>query len=101
AVAGRGCLVLDCGQVGGWLAGKHLEFEPRLSAARWLADKFDIGSMIDLSDGLASDLRHLLRASKAGGELLSSAIPISRAARLAAKSESALKPPLLAALSDG
>jgi len=57
--------------------------------------------MIDLSDGLASDVRHLLRAGQVGAELLSEVIPISRAAKLQSKNESAQKPPLLAALTDG
>jgi thiamine-monophosphate kinase len=89
------------GELGGSLAGKHLDFEPRIAEAQWLTQTFSIHAMIDLSDGLASDLRHILDASKVGSELLSDAIPISRAAKLNFKSESAKKPPLLAALTDG
>jgi thiamine-monophosphate kinase len=89
------------GRLGGSLAGQHLDFEPRLAEARWLVDHFNIHAMIDLSDGLASDLRHLLEPSRLGAELLKSAIPISRAAKLQAKAESSAKPPLLAALTDG
>jgi len=96
-----GDAIFVSGELGGSLAGKHLEFEPRLAEAQWLASHFRVHSMIDLSDGLASDLRHLLNASHVGAELRSEAIPISRAARLETKSESSLKPPLLAALSDG
>ncbi len=83
------------GELGGSLSGKHLEFEPRLAEARWLVQHFSIHAMLDISDGLAGDLRHILKASRVGAELLSTAIPISRAARGSAKS------PLLAALTDG
>jgi thiamine-monophosphate kinase len=41
--------------------------------------------MLDVSDGLAGDLRHILHASRVGAELLATSIPISRQARLAAK----------------
>lgn len=96
-----GDAIFVTGELGGSLQGRHLDFEPRLKEARWLADHFDIHSMIDLSDGLAGDIRHILNASHVGAELLSSAIPISRAAKLQARSESSAKPPLLAALTDG
>ena len=90
------------GELGGSLLEKHLDFEPRIVEANWLAENFSIHSMIDLSDGLAGDLRHILNASKAGAKLLKSAIPVSRAAKLQSRVESrGSKTPLAAALTDG
>jgi thiamine-monophosphate kinase len=99
--AEAGDAIFVTGELGGSLAARHLEFEPRLAEARWLAEHFPIHAMIDLSDGLAGDLRHILKASRVGAELLTTSIPISRAAKLASKAESSAKPPLLAALTDG
>jgi len=89
------------GELGGSLAGRHLDFEPRLAEARWLAEHFAIHAMIDVSDGLAGDLRHLVNAGAIAAELLASSVPISRAAREAARAGNSAKPPLQAALSDG
>jgi thiamine-monophosphate kinase len=99
--AKAGDAIFVTGELGGSLAGKHLEFEPRLAEARWLAEHFSIHAMIDLSDGLAGDLRHILKASHTGAELLKPAIPISRAAKLRAKGSSSAQPPFVAALADG
>lgn len=96
-----GDAIFVSGELGGSRAGRHLEFEPRLAEARWLAEHFAIHAMIDISDGLAGDLRHLIEAGKVGAELLKSAIPISRTARALARAESSTRPPLLAALTDG
>ena len=57
--------------------------------------------MLDLSDGLAGDLRHILNASHVGADLLSRAIPITRTAKLAARETTSAKPALLTALTDG
>jgi thiamine-monophosphate kinase len=99
--AEAGDAIFVSGELGGSLAGKHLEFEPRLAEARWLAEKFSVHAMIDVSDGLAGDLRHVLKASRVGAELLATSIPISRAAKAASRAESSTRPPLLAALTDG
>lgn len=96
-----GDAIFVTGELGGSLAGKHLDFAPRLAEARWLAEHFSIHALMDVSDGLAGDLRHILNASGVGAELLKRAIPISRAARLAAKAGDATKPAFAAALTDG
>ncbi|MEI9863785.1 MAG: AIR synthase-related protein [Limisphaerales bacterium] len=89
------------GELGGSLAEKHLDFEPRLAEARWLAENFSIHAMMDLSDGLAGDLRHILNASGKCAELLKTAVPISSAAKARAKNSSTAKPAFAAALTDG
>jgi len=89
------------GELGGSIAGRHLDFEPRLKEGRWLAEHFKPTAMMDLSDGLGGDLRHILLASGVGAELMASAIPVSKAAKLRARAEPSSKPPLVAALSDG
>jgi thiamine-monophosphate kinase len=99
--AEAGDAIFVTGELGGSLAGKHLDFEPRLAEARWLAQHFSLHAMLDISDGLAGDLRHILAASHAAAELFAASIPISRQARLAAKASSSAKPALLAALTDG
>jgi len=96
-----GDAIFVTGELGGSRASKHLEFEPRVREAQWLANNFAIHAMIDLSDGLAGDLPHLLKASNLGAELLASAIPINRQARTNAKAGPSAKPPLLSALTDG
>ena len=101
AGAEPGDAIFVTGELGGSLAGKHLEFEPRLAEARWLAQQFSLHAMLDISDGLAGDLRHILMASRVGAELLATAIPVSREARRAAKATPSTNPPLLAALTAG
>lgn len=96
-----GDAIFVTGELGGSIEGKHLDFEPRLEEARWLAGHFHLHAMMDLSDGLAGDLGHIVKASKVGAELLKSALPISRAAKLLVKENISGKPAALAALADG
>jgi len=101
----RGAQVGDAifvtGELGGSLAGRHLDFEPRLAEARWLAEHFHLHALMDLSDGLGGDLRHILTASQVGALLLKSAVPVARAAKVAARASSTAKPAFVAALTDG
>ena len=60
------------GRLGGSLAGRHLDFTPRLAEARWLTANFKLHAMMDLSDGLAADLPRLAAASRCGFTLTGS-----------------------------
>ena len=99
--AKTGDAIFVTGELGGSLAARHLDFEPRIAEARWLAEHFAIHAMIDLSDGLAGDLQHILNASGVGAEIMKSTVPVSRAAKIQARTSSAAKPAFAAALTDG
>jgi thiamine-monophosphate kinase len=75
-----GDLVYVTGTLGGSIGGKHLEFVPRVTEARWLTENFTIHAMMDLSDGLGADLPRLARASKTGFEIFENQLPCSRGA---------------------
>jgi thiamine-monophosphate kinase len=64
------------GKLGGSINGRHLRFRPRLAEAQWLVDRFPVHAMMDLSDGLASDLPRLAAASGLGFEVDSSSLPL-------------------------
>ncbi len=89
--------ILVTGTLGGSLAKKHFSFTPRVREALKLHEAFELHSMIDISDGLAADLFHILEESRAGAVLEANQIPVSEAARNSTDGRS----PLEHALGDG
>lgn len=81
STAANGQQIYVTGFLGGSGAGKHLTFKPRIEEAQWLARRRIAGAMIDLSDGLVCDLRHVLEESGKGALLFEEKIPVSPAAR--------------------
>jgi thiamine-monophosphate kinase len=73
-----GDVILVTGSLGRSIKGKHLNFIPRVNEAREILKKFKINSMIDISDGLALDLKRILEASRVGACVYESAIPLSK-----------------------
>ena len=70
------------GRLGGAWKRKHLRFIPRLMESRWLTKNFSIHAMMDLSDGLGTDLPRLARASKVGFKIETENLPLSRGAKI-------------------
>ena len=57
----------------------HIDPAARVEEGRAIAEKGLASSMIDISDGLLSDLRHIMEDSKVGARIYLSMIPISTA----------------------
>ena len=86
------------GALGGSLpSGRHLTFPPRLGEVEQLASMIDLHAMLDISDGLAADLHHLLNASHVGALIEADQIPLTETAIRAVNGQS----PLIHGLSDG
>ena len=60
------------------LLRRHFYPEPRLALGQWLAEKRLASAMMDLSDGLSSDLPRICRASGAGARIVAEKIPTVR-----------------------
>ncbi len=74
--AGAGDWIFVTGSLGrAWKTDKHLTFTPRVEEARFLVKHFKPSAMIDISDGLAADLGHILEQSGVGACLYAGQIP--------------------------
>lgn len=61
---------------------KHLHFTPRVKEAQFLIRNARPSAMIDVSDGLAGDLGHILKESGVGAVVRSDRIPLAKGATL-------------------
>jgi thiamine-monophosphate kinase len=82
------------GSLGGALLGKHLNFTPRVKEALKIASLVKLNSMMDISDGLSSDLNRICAQSRVGAILEAKSIPISPDAKMTPD-------PFFSALNDG
>jgi len=74
-------VIMVTGALGGSILKKHFAFKPRLKEGRLLNKKFNINSMIDISDGLVADLNHILEESGVGAVLYEDEVPVSADAK--------------------
>jgi len=91
--------VFVTGPLGGSLLGTHLNPTPRVNEALALHAAVDLRAMLDVSDGLAADLSHILTESLCVAVLDASAVPLAPAAFERAKQTG--RTPLDHALGDG
>ena len=59
------------------LIHSHLKPMPRILEGKALMKTGLVGAMMDISDGIASDLRHILKASGVGANIYLNSIPLS------------------------
>jgi len=64
---------------------KHLYPQPRLAVGTWLAERRLASAMLDLSDGLSTDLPRLCQASAVGARLEAQRIPCPRISKVHAR----------------
>ncbi len=77
-----GDVLFVTGRLGGsYASGRHARFTPRLYEAQQLVRRVRVHAMMDLSDGLASDVWQMSRASRATLRVEAARIPVSRAGR--------------------
>lgn len=96
--AKAGDWIFVTGRLGGSRLEWHWRFTPRLAEGQWLGKRAEVHAMLDISDGLAKDVR-ALQPKGTRIALSEAAIPISKSARQC--SETSGKSPLLHALTDG
>lgn len=74
-----GDLLCVTGKLGGSLrSGRHLSFVPRLREGQWLGFRREVTAMMDLSDGLGSDLPKLAGESRSSFRIVKESIPRNR-----------------------
>ena len=61
----------------------HLMPEARVEEGVWLGEQPEVRAMMDISDGIASDLQHILDESKKRAVVVEKSIPIAKGATLA------------------
>lgn len=77
-----GDAIVVTGSLGGSIKGRHLTFTPRIKESQFLVRNFKIHSMIDISDGLSSDLVRICRSSRVGAKVYESLMPLAKGINL-------------------
>lgn len=63
------------------LIKKHHQPDPQIEKGVWLSQQFSVHAMMDISDGIASDLKHILKASEKAANVYVDKLPMSNTLR--------------------
>lgn len=80
--SGAGLRDLLAGRLDTPAAVEHRNPRPQVEEGLWLGMRREVHAMMDLSDGLASDLRHILDRSGVGAEVLLERVPVAEGSNL-------------------
>ncbi len=72
-----GDIIFATGRLGGTLVKKHLNVMPRIKESRKIIKSARVTAMMDISDGISSDLTRMAKASGAGFVIELGRIPVS------------------------
>jgi thiamine-monophosphate kinase len=74
-----GDLICVTGKLGGsFKSGRHLTFQPRVAEGRWLGGEHGVTAMMDISDGLGSDLPKLAKESDCSFRIAPDGLPLNQ-----------------------
>lgn len=70
------------GEVATCNARRHLAPEAKVEEGAWLGAQAEVRAMADISDGIASDLQHILNASQVSAVVVAAEMPVAEGATL-------------------
>ncbi len=74
-ISSKGLVDIMFGELNTPAAKSHRRGQARIKEGVWLGTRGEVHAMMDLSDGIASDIRHIMEQSNVGAEIELKAIP--------------------------
>ena len=74
-ISSKGLVDIMFGDLGTVAAKAHRRGQARISEGVWLGRRSEVHAMMDISDGIASDIKHIMELSKVGARINLEAVP--------------------------